>query len=395
MTKRLPQLADINDCTGCMACVDSCNKSAIKSYRGEDGHLYVHVEQKLCVGCLQCEKICQGREKLRGNNGLKLSQPYASWTLDNKLRSKSTSGGVFAAIAKKIILEGGVVVGASFDGRYAKHIVIDSVDELINLQGSKYVHSNAEGIYREIKKYLPYRKVLFSGVGCQATAALSYFSNHPNKNNLYTIDLICGGVPSDLLMQAYREDNPQIEALTSFRTKRKYELRGIIDGREEVLPSNSLPLAGFRAEQTIRYSCYNCPFTFAHRASDITIGDLWGENVPEEECNKGVSLAIVHTEKGRILMQATNVTSIELVWKNILYANKRLVYGHTPISCLRRNLVRNYLKKDSSEFCRLYTLTSTPKHPLEFATRVWVYLLNKLNKQRSQKYVKRLIRKNY
>ena len=59
MTKRLPQLADIHDCIGCMACVDSCAQKALSSYRGDDGHLYVRLSEDKCVGCLKCEKVCK------------------------------------------------------------------------------------------------------------------------------------------------------------------------------------------------------------------------------------------------------------------------------------------------------------------------------------------------
>lgn len=393
MTKGIPQLATINDCTGCMACVDTCPVHAITSYRGDDGHLYVSIDKKTCVGCLKCEKVCHNRLNYQGNNKLEQSRPFAAWAKDNTLRSKSTSGGVFAAMATKILSEGGVVVGAAFDGRHAKHILIDRIEQLNQLQGSKYVQSNTEGIYLQIAEHLAQHKVLFSGVGCQVAAVLSYFSNHPNKNNLYTIDLICGGVPSDVLMEKYFATKPSLEAITSFRTKRKYELKGIIDGKEEVLPCLSLPIAGFRAEQTIRYTCYECPFAFAHRASDITIGDLWGESVPAEECSKGVSLVIIHTEKGRLLLQDTNIIDKELAWEKILSANKRLVYGRSPITCLRRNLARNYRKMDGAKFSRVYTLTSRPKHPLEFAIRIWVYVSKKLNNYHCQKFVKKIIRK--
>ena len=50
-----------------------------------------------------------------------------------------------------------------------------------------------------------------------------------------------------------------------------------------------------------RESCTHCPFASTTRCSDITIGDFWGiEKIkPEFDDNRGVSLVICNTEKGK------------------------------------------------------------------------------------------------
>lgn len=391
MTKRLPQLADIHDCTGCMACVDSCAQKALNSYRGDDGHLYVRLNEDKCVGCLKCEKVCKGRDLYQGNNDLKESSPFAAWTSDSVLRSRSTSGGVFAAVAKKILQDGGVVVGSSFDGRYAKHIVIEKYEDLKNLQGSKYVQSNTEGVFNEIKKYLPERKVLFSGVGCQVAAVLSYFANSSHKDNLFTMDLICGGVPSDLLMVKYFEMKKGLDAISSFRTKRKYELRGIIDGKENVLGRGALPLAGFAAELTNRFSCYDCQYAYAHRKCDITIGDLWGNVGFGEERENGLSLAIAHNERGLLLLKESDLNIHPIKWRDFLPYNGRLVIGKAPIPYLRKTLARNACKLTNATFAEVYSSTVGINQPVFFLDRCIRALQNRFLRHINNKKIREIL----
>lgn len=392
--KRLPQLASEHDCTGCMACVGVCKSDALTMRKREDGHGYPSFDAKKCVRCLRCEQVCQATRSFIGSNDLQLSSPYAAWANDGALRSRSTSGGFAAVVARHFLENGNGVVGVSFDGWKATHILIDKEGDLGKFQGSKYVWSDASEAYSAIAENLPKRPVLFVGTGCQVAGMLSFFSSHPNRDRLFTIDLICGGVPSDLLMQVYRDAHPEVEAITSFRTKRKYEIKGIIDGKEVVLPKQSLPLSGFFAEQTMRHTCYDCPFALAHRQSDITIGDLWGESAPAEQRDRGVSLVVVHTEKGHRMLCDADVMAEPVEWSRILLWNKRLVYGHTPKTVLRRNLVKNYHRMDGATFSRYYGFSSSPRFPIGFAMRIWYYLKRKIDGKRSQKTIEKILNAN-
>ena len=391
MTTRLPQLAETHDCTGCMACVASCKVSALKIVMGEDGHAYPRLDVDLCVNCLHCENVCKTSRTYVGNNELKLSTPYAVWANDEQLRSNSTSGEFSAAVNRWFTNQFGGGISVFFDGRKAKHIHIKNSEEINRVQGSKYVWSDASEAYKQIAKVLPNNKVLFTGTGCQVAGVLAFFAKHPNRENLYTIDLICGGVPSDLLMQSYMDNNPKVEAITSFRTKRQYELKGIVAGKEVTLPIGALPIAGFKAEQTNRYVCYDCPFAKAHRCSDITIGDLWGTASPTEERSKGVSLVVVHSAKGQEMLVNADVTAERLNWRDILNENKRLVYGHTPKIWLRRKLAVNYQKMNSARFARIYSLMSSPSDPFGFSARVLNYLLKKIDKVHCRRVIKKVL----
>lgn len=46
------------DCCGCTACYAICPMSAISMVQDSEGFLYPQIDQKTCIGCLQCRKTC-------------------------------------------------------------------------------------------------------------------------------------------------------------------------------------------------------------------------------------------------------------------------------------------------------------------------------------------------
>ena len=64
----------------------------------------------------------------------------------------------------------------------------------------------------------------------------------------------------------------------------------------------------FLANLTLRPSCYQCQYKTVARVSDLTLADYWGVEVvhPELKQQQGVSLVLVHSDKGKRLMQAVS-----------------------------------------------------------------------------------------
>ena len=389
--KIFPSLANDKECTGCMACVDSCNKGAIKRITDADGHVYVKVNSDACVGCLKCEKVCYNALHDYGNNVLSLSKPFAAWSRNVEFRKRGTSGGIFASLAKTIIDKGGIVIGADFDGLRCTHRVVSTIEEISTLQGSKYLQSNTEGIYKTIEKYIGTRMVLFSGVGCQVGAVLSYFNKHPKKGNLITVDLVCGGVPSSLLLESYLAHNKQVERISAYRDKSRYVLKGIVKGKNIELSNRPLPLFGFFSGFTNRYSCSDCKFAYAHRKSDITIGDLWGDKEFPTEHEKGISLVICHNEKGAELVSASDITTNDITWQQVLLYNKRIVYGKKHITKQRINLAANYKNYSYKKFNKIYSLNINPIDISNFSFKLTNYLRDKIENKKIQMFIKRLL----
>ena len=129
-----------NLCTGCGACAAVCGKKAIVLTENEEGFLYPKINNVTCVSCHQCQKTCPVLEPVcRTNEGA----CYAAWSLDNNIRTHSSSGGIFSELAYFIINAGGIVVGASLDDTngLVHHVIIRDVNDLSKIHGSKYVQS--------------------------------------------------------------------------------------------------------------------------------------------------------------------------------------------------------------------------------------------------------------
>ena len=334
----MPQLAKYVDCTGCMACVDSCPNLALKTVRNKEGHIVPLVDNGKCVNCGLCEKVCPVMARLSYSKS-PIAKAFAAWAKDDSVREQSATAGAFAAFAQYILSIGGIVCGAAnIDGLNICHICICKESELHRLQGSKYTQSNTTGIYKKIFDYLKEGKVvLFSGTGCQVAGLYGFLGKRHYKGILYTIDLICGGVPSHLLIDKFVESVPyKVKRIVSFRNKDdgwapegfKYNLRVEDESGQLHDYSNirNLVTTGFACGMTNRYSCYNCQFAGTHRMSDFTIGDYWGITDYKEQHRNGVSVIVAHNELALDFLGRAHeyIEAYESDLSDILSHNKRL-----------------------------------------------------------------------
>lgn len=334
----MPELASIKQCTGCMGCVTVCPVKAISPTELSDGHSYISINPEACIECGLCEKTCPVVNGASYGEEAITSSFLAGWAEETLIRERGATSGVFGALASEILSQGGAVAGAVMDGDRCVYRLIDSPLLLGELQGSKYTASNPGTIYRDVVKALREgRKVLFSGLPCHVAACLSYVPP-ALKENLITVDIVCGGVSSPRLLEIFRINTPDFENVVSFRDKRKgwrpegfrYNLRyRASDGSIKEQPSGlrNLITDGFACELTDRRSCYHCRFSFPARKSDITLGDLWGDKTYTEQHRAGVSLIIVHSVKGQRLLENSSVVLKETDSRQALNNNRRVFYG--------------------------------------------------------------------
>lgn len=387
-----PILADQYHCSGCMACVDACSQNALEKYLGTDGFVYVKCDEVKCIGCHKCEKICPAvNSEYYASNELKDSQAYVAYCTEETLYERSTSGGVFASLAKHIIKQGGYVCGVVLENNHARHIVTTAIEDIPRMQGSKYIQSDMQGVYQQIGQLLKEGKtVLYCGMGCQAAGVCAYFKHNRNRQNLYVVDMICGGVPSSYLVDKFLENEKEITSLVGFRNKGEYVLSCRNQKDELVYLRNrrTLPLMGFFSDLAKRYSCGNCQFARVERLSDMTIGDYWGS-----ASDKHQSVTIVHTDKGaRLLKELDNAKSYPIDW-NFLNFNYRCIVGK---SYNNKRLQRIFLPwifshLSYSSLCGLYGCTF--KNP--FWTMIFVYnrVVNKVQRIFINREKKQIINK--
>ena len=156
------------------------------------------------------------------------------------------------------------------------------------------------------------RTVLFSGTPCQVSGLQSYVGRVKLQSLLYTVDLVCHGVPSPAVWHDYLDYVEQKEGEpctgVNFRDK-AFGWKGATEtfsfGKEWIRHRRSYVYMYFR-HLMHRPSCLSCPFTNMKRCADVTVGDFWGwEKVSTEfNDNKGVSLVLVNSDKGHELWES-------------------------------------------------------------------------------------------
>lgn len=314
------EIIDKKKCCGCGACVNVCPKRCIKLKPDFEGFLYPKVDIVSCINCGQCEHACPIINKKRLLSD-ECQQVFAALNTEFSARIGSSSGGIFSALATYIIACGGVVFGAAMskDCKSVHHICVDNMEELSLLYGSKYVQSITVDVYDCVKEYLNCgTKILFSGTPCQISGLKLYLKKE--YNNLYTIDLICHGVPSQALWANYINSIEQKYNKTAdtvnFRSKKfnwkSFTIFRILKKHYYKLSDLDPYMYMFLNNYCLRPSCYNCQFKGISRSSDITLGDFWGIDEMEPDMNdgKGVSAVIINSSKGKKLLENINAESI-------------------------------------------------------------------------------------
>ena len=159
-----------NQCFGCAACMDKCPTHAIYMMEDKEGNRRATIDDALCVQCGLCTKVCPNFHDVELS--LFKKEAYVGFAKETQLIKKSSSGGIFAILARRVLGQGGLVYGAAMiyenNQLVCRHIRVDNVHDLPLLQGSKYVQSRTDGIFTLVKKDLSDgRLVLFSGTSCQ------------------------------------------------------------------------------------------------------------------------------------------------------------------------------------------------------------------------------------
>jgi coenzyme F420-reducing hydrogenase beta subunit len=321
----------------------------------EEGFYIPIINALLCIDCGLCVKRCPQNQKPRFRRN-EVLQVLGARYKDDALLSKSASGGVFIGIATMILEQGeGAVFGCAFDENFvAHHICVMDFKDIAPLQSSKYVQSDIGYTYSQAKLLLDRGKtVLFSATPCQIAGLYAFLGK--DYDRLFTIDLVCHGVPSPLLFKRYLDwlgkkyDGKII--YYNFRCKEKigwglgYKTK--IKARTKIktkagFAENDPYYSAFLKGSTYRECCYYCKYANTNRIADLTTGDFWGieQAHPQFFDKRGISLCLVNTTKGEELIAKGN--NFELI--NSSLANAVLKQWNLKSPTLRPDS-RDTLKK--------------------------------------------------
>lgn len=348
-TDKIILYADKKDCCGCGSCMNICPISAITMKKDELGFMYPHIDERLCIKCKSCKKVCgyQSPPPMKPP-----AQVYAAALHNNwPLLQNSASGGVFSALAINILKEGGIVYGVALPYKQDKleslHIRVNTINDLKLLQGSKYMQSLVGNTYQQVRTdILSGCKVLFSGTPCQIAGLKEFLGK--DYDNLLTAEIICHGVPSAQLFQDFisNQEKKYNAKVCSFSFRDKSKGQGMMsnmeicteDGRTKNIIRNGKTVSYFSLflkSLLYRESCYICPFAKKERCSDLTLGDYWGFHKEYPEAHKkwnlvnsnGVSCLLVNSAKGSLYLKTYgfNLTLMPTEFDTIAKHNEQLI----------------------------------------------------------------------
>ena len=192
------------DCCGCTACASICAHDAITMKPDALGFLYPEVDRSKCVDCGLCEKVCAFNDDYDKSFNIDKPLAYAARHKTEEELRYSRSGAVFVAMSDYILEHSGVVYGAGYADHFrVVHKRATTKEECSEFKGSKYVQSDMNTVFRQVKQDLKAGlAVLFSGTPCQ-TAGLNSYIGKAQRKNLILIDIICHAVPSPSVWKDY------------------------------------------------------------------------------------------------------------------------------------------------------------------------------------------------
>lgn len=361
-------IKDKKDCCGCNACGDICSQGAISFKTDEEGFWYPVVDTALCTDCHLCERVCPilNLEKAK-KHGQQYPKVYGGFHKNVTIRFDSTSGGVFSALANHIYKQKGYVSGAVFNDDWSvSNYISNNKRDLSRLRSSKYVQSNAEGLYREIKKLLVAgEKVLACGSPCQMAALRTYLVK--DYENLIIVDFLCRATNSP---KAYRKYLDYLEEthggkIISIKAKNKdHGWRSL--ARKVVFDNGKVYYGeghedhyrrGYHGNYFERPSCYDCKFKGIPRISDITMGDFWGIDkiAPSLDHNLGTSMILANTDKGIKFVEAirSKMELKEFTLDDVLLGNRGPVMGNCCTEPKNFSRVSMFREMDTLRFDEL------------------------------------------
>lgn len=323
-------------CSGCSACYSVCRHNAISMQEDKHGFIYPEIDDRVCVDCGLCYDVCPLNDR-EGHGEL---AAFYGWNNDEGVRMRSSSGGLFSALADHVLRHDGIVFGAAFDPQ-TKRVEYKCTDEveLDSIRRSKYTECYTNDAFKKIKSYLTNgRMVLFCGAPCHSAGLINFLGR--KYDGLIVCDFVCGGAASP---QFFREHLQMLEKKKkskvsdiNFRDKKMGWKRMLFsvrfaDGKSKsTLSYFDSYFNGFIEGITKRENCFSCKFSADHY-SDITIADYWGylkAGVPYDK--RGISMVIANTEQGLNVIRTieSNITLKEMEIEGTRYTVKPRIFNH-------------------------------------------------------------------
>lgn len=347
-------------CTGCTACVNICPKEAITLAPDNKGFLYPQIDSEKCIECNLCERACMTKEKEIFEH--EMCDYYIAQINNQEELQHCQSGGAAYAFGKVCLEKSGIVYGAQYEGCEVYHRKVVTIADLVKTCGSKYVQSDLQLCFREVRDYLEESiPVLFTGTSCQIAGLYHYLDVLKiDTTSLYTVDIICHGVPSPLVLKDYikvleKRNNCIITSMNMRDRRFSPSTKSVFTTSEGKELFDNCYIELFYSNMTLRESCGNCMFAKRSNPADITIGDTYGLS---EKYNKLIdssnpsSIVIVHSIKGKELLDNSSLIKTKIDGSEFYQVN---LEHPTKISQRKQDFWNKYNNKGLEYALKYYT----------------------------------------
>ena len=369
--KRHVDYAVTNTCCGCGACEVVCPENAVTVVMDQNGFMQFSVNQDLCTHCKKCRLVCPYSKhdvvKITKNTPL-----YAAYSKKNSVLLTSSSGGIGFELMNYYKEKQEAVAGCAYDSvsktsavKFINYATADEPnDDISKFQGSKYIQSIFIDTLKQIDTI---EHGIITGLPCQISAAHNYLTLKKRRKDFLLVDLICHGVPSQLLWDKYINEKKELYGFKDnphviWRNKplgwaQRFIFLSNLDKNINLWSEQDDFYAFFLAGNCYLPSCYECNYRNASCA-DIRIGDYWGPRYKNSKT--GVSMVLPLTENGKTVFAELNYlnrieytkTDIKDYFKVQQTENsyRSLEYGNV-IDGFKSDVLLSILKK---EYCIKY-----------------------------------------
>lgn len=372
---------DFNEyCCGCGSCANTCSRNAITMKPNSEGFLMPYVDTEKCVNCGLCDKTCpylNGTDKnpetfkLEDFDGKKAFLYYSRKTE----RKNSSSGGFVFDLDRLVVEGGGFACGCIWDENIkAVHVVGNTEDDVKKFQSSKYVQSNLGSCFRTIKEHLRNNeKVVFGGTPCQTAALKQYLGKLNDSPLLYSVCVICHGVPSPEVWRKYKSAlERKYGAKMTFCNMRDKSVKGYSKSyvkyvfQKNIFTGAGKPLVKmsekffptflrdpylflFTDDLFLRNSCNHCKYKGIYSGADVLVGDFY-QSIPAAG-NDGCSCALSLTAKGDEIMKLMPGAVICVPKERALSVNP-MAFTSTPRNPERDKFFSRFAEIQDADFLR-------------------------------------------
>ncbi len=350
----------IRPCTSCQMCGAVCPTSAIQIVLDEDGFYRPSIDDKICIDCGKCVKVCYKYDQelvITSSDTLQKFHHFAASAKDDIIVANTTSGGIADLLARELVRNGYKVIGVTYDYSSNKAVskVASDENECLYFRGSKYIQTYSVDAFRELVSCSGNQKFAVFGLPCHIYAISKFLSMMKLRERCLLVDLYCHGCPSMYLwdktvksiIQQNRDSSiEKVEFRSKYRGWSTFVLKCNMQNGKEYI---STPLKNefydlFFCNHLLNESCIDCKLRSTLAYTDIRLGDFWGKDFRRNI--RGISGVTLCTERGEKVFNSI-IPFIDFWRKDINSFLQFQSWNHKyPVSLELREELLNAIKKE-------------------------------------------------